>query len=520
MQEVQAESRTDPGLWPRRMPRIMRHPGTLSVILLLVHGLAGCHSNSQTGNAPAPEPGYTTTSLSLLCADAGSPAPAEPARTAESLLDIYSQWQQAVPKLVHIAFHSPSPEQRNLARGALMSLIDTAQSPGRVREQLKKAYEQGDLTEKYVVLFLFGAMGPEASPSVPWLLREMRAGKMCFTTEDIAVFGHIGEHQTVVPELLRLCRESKDGQVQIDCLVALGELGAREAVPILLERLRSPQGLFRVVAARALGDIGAESPTVLRGLCASVQDPDEKVRVEAIASLGRLRAATDEVVAAMDAGLRDDSAAVREAAIVAVGRVGVADKKVLLRLCSIASDDVGARRRIRRTMSLLHGPSRARLASLFAEGNETVVQSVAAEALAISSSEGVEFLTEMIDPDTGWKAVVSVEALEHAQAFPDLVAAASVKTIKQLGMGMAWQALRSARMVEAVSPALLKTVSGFVADESVDPDTRTDGIVYLQQLGGTDPVALKALRAARDSTNQQVAEHAAAALKDMEQAGL
>jgi hypothetical protein len=436
---------------------------------------------------------------------------------AESLADRFDQWQQAVPELVHIAFHSPSPEQRNLARGALLVLIDTASSPGRIQEQLKEAYEQGGAQEKYFVLLLLGEMGPDASPSVAWLLRHMRARAVPWTDADIRVMGRIGQHQTVVPELLRLCRETDNENTKNACLATLGTLGAREAVPLLLTRLQSPQSASRAVAARALGDIGSQRPAVLDGLCASVQDPDEKVRVEAIASLGRLRAATDEVVAAMDAGLRDDSAAVQEAAIVAVGRVGVADKKVLLRLCSIASDDVGARRRIRRTMSLLHGPSRATLMRLFDEESLGDAKDVVADALAISSFEGARFLASLIESDT--QALTAIMGLEKAKAFPDVVAVAAERAIALDQPFTTQRAIYTARVAEAASPALVKRVSGLVADETVEADIRREGIFYLAQLRRAEPLALNALRSARDSTNQQIAKHAAAALKDMPQAG-
>jgi len=242
-----------------------------------------------------------------------------------------------------------------------------------------------------------------------------------------------------------------------------------------------------------------------------VQDPEETVRVEAIAALGRLQAATDEVVAAMDTGLRDDSPAVRQAAIVAVGLIGVADEKMLLRICQLAAADTGTREQFRRTLSLLDGPSRRTLMRLFAEDNLGNAKYVVAEALAISSFEGAQFLASLIESDT--QTLTAITALEKAKAFPDVVAVAAKRAI---ALGQPFTTERSiytARFAEAASPALVKLVSGLVADENVDPDIRLEGIWFLEKLRPNAPRTLETLRTARQSKTEEVARRAAQALE-------
>jgi hypothetical protein len=79
----------------------------------------------------------------------------------------------------------------------------------------------------------------------------------------------------------------KDSDLVALAALAAGQLGDREAVPVLRKLLASEFELYRGNAAAALGLLGdAESAPVLRKMLA---DPDENLRAAAAEALGRLR---------------------------------------------------------------------------------------------------------------------------------------------------------------------------------------------------------------------------------------
>ncbi len=96
------------------------------------------------------------------------------------------------------------------------------------------------------------------------------------------------EDRDAVKPILEILAESRNLEIQIAAVEALGELGSPGAVPALSEMLTSPHWELRAKAATALGSIGDEWATPL--LVSSLRDPDWWVRRNSAAAIARMPA--------------------------------------------------------------------------------------------------------------------------------------------------------------------------------------------------------------------------------------
>lgn len=99
--------------------------------------------------------------------------------------------------------------------------------------------------------------------------------------------GHFGGSAATEPLLDALTHRA--GQVRAAALLALADLGDRQAVAAVTERLAADESaMVRQAAAQALGALGGQAAE--QALQAALQDPKAKVRKAAGASLAQLRA--------------------------------------------------------------------------------------------------------------------------------------------------------------------------------------------------------------------------------------
>ncbi|HYO73925.1 MAG TPA: HEAT repeat domain-containing protein [Archangium sp.] len=92
-----------------------------------------------------------------------------------------------------------------------------------------------------------------------------------------------------IETLLTLCRTGT-AEEQCKAIVDLEGMRAREALPVLLELVSSPDSDVRASVAFALGTLGA-CESVAPALLSFLEDPEVMVRVDAIQSLEELRCA-------------------------------------------------------------------------------------------------------------------------------------------------------------------------------------------------------------------------------------
>ncbi|HUN08718.1 MAG TPA: HEAT repeat domain-containing protein [Aggregatilineales bacterium] len=151
--------------------------------------------------------------------------------------------------------------------------------------------------------------------AIPALLTELQSKEPKRRQQSVVSLGEIGS-PTAIPALQTALRDS-DWAVRYAAGYALGQIGG-EAVPLLLEMLRSADKNARRDAARALGLAGAESVEVVPALVNSLADADATVRRESLRSLEHIGspAATALINAFSSADKR-----VRAAAALALGTI-------------------------------------------------------------------------------------------------------------------------------------------------------------------------------------------------------
>jgi HEAT repeat protein len=99
---------------------------------------------------------------------------------------------------------------------------------------------------------------------------------------------HGAEARPAAPALVRALK-SPDALVRQQAAVALGQVGAEEAVPALAEALRDAEWSVRRQAAVALGQIGPPARSAEAGLRKCERDPNTVVRKAAREALGKIK---------------------------------------------------------------------------------------------------------------------------------------------------------------------------------------------------------------------------------------
>ena len=89
-----------------------------------------------------------------------------------------------------------------------------------------------------------------------------------------------------------------------------------------LDRLRDPDPATRAATARALGNAGAEAPSVVPALVRALKDSDPSVRAAAAWALGGFGADAGRALSELTAALGDESALVRAGAAHTLGAIG------------------------------------------------------------------------------------------------------------------------------------------------------------------------------------------------------
>ncbi len=168
---------------------------------------------------------------------------------------------------------------------------------------------------------LLGRFGAAANPAVDTLLEVARRRNPVPPVyyEALASFG-----AGAIPGILRaVAQEDADAITRdhwsVRCLPAIG--GA--AVTPLAGALRDGKVSIRLLAARALGELGPVAAPVFAELNVATEDADPRVRAAALGALVATRAQTGAAVAKVGAGLKDPSPAVRVAAAQLVGILGM-----------------------------------------------------------------------------------------------------------------------------------------------------------------------------------------------------
>jgi HEAT repeat protein len=181
-----------------------------------------------------------------------------------------------------------------------------------------------------------GRLGPAASGTVPVLLELARQSSPA-STPFLTALGQIGP--AAVPGILQAVEtENPDTLTRelwsVQCLQTLGG----EAVTPLTQALADSRTGVRLVAARALGELGPVAAPAFGALSAAASDTDPRVRATALAALVSTRVQALAAISRIEAALKDSVPVVRIAAAQLVPQLGEQSRPLAPALLAALND--------------------------------------------------------------------------------------------------------------------------------------------------------------------------------------
>ena len=190
-----------------------------------------------------------------------------------------------------------------------------------------------------------GRLGTSAREATPALSAALVKDKDPFVRRAAAVaLGNIGpEAKAAVPALLTALQshyENVEGLVGSECAVAIGRIDAdgRVVVPLVMPKLKDPNGEVRLKAAGWLAILGPVAKSAVPDLIEAMKDKDDGVRHAAVGALASVGAEPKVTVPVLTAALKDQSKFVRFAAARALGEIGLEAKSALAALREASKD--------------------------------------------------------------------------------------------------------------------------------------------------------------------------------------
>jgi len=135
---------------------------------------------------------------------------------------------------------------------------------------------------------LFSAMGPNAKPAIPALIKLLQETNRMNRGYVAKALGAIGPSAAAAIPALADLLEDKNQFARVSAAEALGHLGP-SAVPTLVQALQNKNWLVRAKAAEGLGALGSTAAPAATALREKLQDTDAEVRRCATVALSRVK---------------------------------------------------------------------------------------------------------------------------------------------------------------------------------------------------------------------------------------
>lgn len=207
-----------------------------------------------------------------------------------------------------------------------ISLMDAIRALGEAGAEAKSAVpdlrtvlKRGGFLIRIEAANALGKIGPDAKEAVPDLINALKDQNEFVREKAATALGRMGPHaKEAIPVLIDLLSVGPQSDytradVWLAASRALGQIG-KEAVPLLVEALKSRDADVRKGAARALAGIGLDAQVATEPLTKALADRDAGVRAAAVSALGRIGADGKTVVPLIKPLLNEKDEAVRKAA--------------------------------------------------------------------------------------------------------------------------------------------------------------------------------------------------------------
>jgi len=220
-------------------------------------------------------------------------------RAAAAVGGIGPEAKDAVPALMRAA---GGP---NLGFGQYASTAAVQIGPAAV-PSLVEALDDRDIEVRGTAILTLRLIGRDARQAVPGLQRVLRRAEVAERLRAASALWHIERDRAMIRLIIDTAREGEglargdtDLSTRYAALYALEDIGppAKDAVPLLLDYLKSDNGLVRSRAARVLGTIGPAAAVAVPALEASLADPKASTRAAAAVALWRIARAPSALTA-------------------------------------------------------------------------------------------------------------------------------------------------------------------------------------------------------------------------------
>ena len=150
----------------------------------------------------------------------------------------------------------------------------------------------------------------------------------------VNLLSEMGTAQTVGANILEVFKQDKDNtNFQMACIIALGKLKYKPAIPYIKEKLNHIHPVVRTYAISSLGEF--KDPTVYPLIKEKISDPAEGVSIEAMRVSAKCGIKT--AIPIIKEKLKHPVASVRREAVLALGEL--ADKTIIPDLESLLDDE-------------------------------------------------------------------------------------------------------------------------------------------------------------------------------------
>ena len=179
-------------------------------------------------------------------------------------------------------------------------------------------------------------MGPKAEEAVPSLMTLLSDSGNPSQPGAAYALARIGAKEAI-PSLLEIVRNTSDERLQMAAAWALVILEpeaeyADRAVPALVRGLSDPWELVRRECVVALAALGPRARSAADDLTELLDDPDPQVQAEALTALHAVGADLEGLLPRIIDGLNEESLDVRYASAAAIGRLGERGRQAVPRL--------------------------------------------------------------------------------------------------------------------------------------------------------------------------------------------
>lgn len=166
---------------------------------------------------------------------------------------------------------------------------------------LMDSIRNGTVVEKLKALDMVSQL--HVVEAIPLMLQILDGSVKPLQTTIINILGRLKDQRAIAP-LERLLARSTDEDIQMLCINSLGLLGDKKAIPLIKDKLDSPNVRVQAYAALALARLG--DPIQKRLVKEFLKDKDERAQWPALQALGVMG---DEGDLDVIRGIRDDKKA-------------------------------------------------------------------------------------------------------------------------------------------------------------------------------------------------------------------